>query len=183
MIENGTIARAKNLRHKSCRKRRKPPLAASQFIKAAGVRVYMVARTAGIHNVAMTAYRYNRKRNRKVRMEIWGAFRQLSGQNVTYDQFWARVIPTRSRQFLDKSKIKTPHPGSYVKSRIVGAGIKLGALATEARISPSTLTHYLCGETRKRDGQSKVAQAFRRLTGIRIKFSDFWGLLASRRSA
>ena len=76
-----------------------------------------------------------------------------------------------------------PLPGNYVKSRIIGSGVKLKVLAAEAGIKPSTLTHYLVGDTMNHAGQRNIFQAFRRLTGLRIRFADFWGQLASKRSA
>ena len=76
-----------------------------------------------------------------------------------------------------------PLPGHYVKSRIVGAGIKLGDLAAAAGMTSGNLSQYLAGRLTGRAGQKKIFLAFRRLTGIRIRIADFWGPLLSERIA
>ena len=66
-------------------------------------------------------------------------------------------------------------PGQSVKARVVGAGIRLGLLASAADMAQSTLTGYMNGSRRGIDGQLAIADAFRRLTRQRLDATEFWG--------
>ncbi len=67
----------------------------------------------------------------------------------------------------------------FVKGRIVSSGIKLGNLAVAAGMSNGNLSKYISGGLTYYPGQEKIFLAYRKLTGIRVSFADFWGPLAS----
>ena len=76
-----------------------------------------------------------------------------------------------------------PRPGDLVKSRIVGAGVKLGHLAAEAKISQPTLSKYISGGVSVPETQMVIWQAFCRMTRSEMTLADFWGALLSPRIA
>ncbi len=66
-----------------------------------------------------------------------------------------------------------------VKGRIVSAGVRIGALAHAAGITPGGMTQYMTGVLRNRQTQRAIWIGFRGLTGQEITFQEFWGDLAA----
>jgi len=66
-------------------------------------------------------------------------------------------------------------PGAAVKARIVAAGVRMGVLAANSGFSNGALTGYLQGRCRNIHGQIRIAKAFRKLTGQRLRGDQFWG--------
>ena len=70
-----------------------------------------------------------------------------------------------------------PRPGDGVKQQITGAGVPLGRLARAAGISQSYLSQMIHGQRGSYNVRLVIWGAFRRLTGRRVTFPEFWGPL------
>ena len=77
----------------------------------------------------------------------------------------------------NKSRIQRmiPRPGDSVKARIIAAGLSMGRVAAQAKISRPDLSRQLNGTRTNRDTQLRIWDAFRRLTGSRCTLEGFWG--------
>ena len=71
--------------------------------------------------------------------------------------------------------------GRLVKAKVIAAGISMGDLAAEAGTSNPTVSNYVGGRYRGAAMQRRIWRAYRRLSGRRVRFPDFWGDLAARR--
>jgi transcriptional regulator with XRE-family HTH domain len=76
-----------------------------------------------------------------------------------------------------------PRPGDCVKGRIIAAGIKLCDLARAAGMAKNTLSDYISGKIRSKQGQFNVWMAFVDLTGSQVSMDQFWGALSAREVA
>ena len=74
---------------------------------------------------------------------------------------------------------RIPRPGDLVKARIVRAGIRLSVLAEEAGYTRGTMSDLLSGRNRSARGQRRVLEAFRAMTGTRVRADRFWGDLTN----
>ena len=66
---------------------------------------------------------------------------------------------------------------------IITAGIPLGALAVQARVSASSLSNYLAGRNRNHAVQLAIWEAYRRLSRRGDSLAAFWGRFLSERIA